>query len=51
MKALETEVEQRVQERELATNELEASRADYDVLVRSREALKAEVLELRQQLK
>jgi len=51
MKALESEVEKRTGEKDLVLQELESVRADYDVVIRSREALKAEVAELRENLR
>ncbi|MEI6666947.1 MAG: hypothetical protein WCP29_02240 [Acidobacteriota bacterium] len=51
IKSLEREVEQGATEKERAVQEVETMRADYDVIVRSREALKAELMELRENLR
>ena len=48
---LETDIERETAEKERAVQALATARADYEVIVRSREALKTEVIQLRESLK
>jgi hypothetical protein len=50
MKALESEIEKNIHEKEMVLRELESVRSDFDVAIQSREALVAEVAELRNRL-
>jgi hypothetical protein len=51
IKALESEIETTLQEKDLALRELESLKADFKVAIQSREALVQEVAELRNMLK
>jgi TolA-binding protein len=51
IKALESEIEKNINEKDLVLQELKSVRADFDVAIQSREALVAEVAELRNRLK
>ena len=51
IKALESEIEKNLNEKDLVLQELESVRDDFKVAIQSREALVAEVAELRTMLK